>query len=215
MTTEQTKTKQKPWIKTLLISVVLILSSIAILSYKYLTSRVSVERSIISAPVISISPSVQGTLDELYVRAGDKVKAGQSVARVGGEVLYAKVAGEIIIANNTPGQLFSPSVPVVKMIVPEELKVVGTVKENEGLEKIKAGQPVTFTVDAFSGKKYIGVVDSIDPTSKDSSLTFNISDKREVKEFLVNVKFDTKQYTEFKNGMSAKMTIYTQTHGEK
>ncbi len=209
MTTEQTKTNNKPWIKTLVICLTIVLISITLLSYRYLSTRVTVDRSIITAPVISISPSVQGTLDELYVRAGDNVKAGESIARVGGEVLYSKVDGEIIIANNTPGQLFSPSVPVVKMIVPSELKVIGTVKENEGLSKIQAGNAVTFTVDAFSGRKYIGVVDSIDPTSKDSSLTFNISDKREVKEFLVNIKFDTKLYPEFKNGMSAKMTIYT------
>jgi hypothetical protein len=76
------------------------------------------------------------------------------------------------------------------------------------LADISVGDLVSFTVDAFSGKTYTGVVDSIDSTSNDSGVVFSISDKRPVKEFDINVKYDVALHPEFKNGMSAKMKIY-------
>ena len=65
-----------------------------------------------------------------------------------------------------------------------------------------------FKVDAFGSKKYYGVVDEISPTSKESGIAFNISDKRETKEFNISVRFDNAAYNELKNGMSAKIWIY-------
>lgn len=94
------------------------------------------------------------------------------------------------------------------MIQPEEERIAGTLKENEGLSEISVGDPVSFTVDAFSGKKYAGVVDSISPNSKQSGVAFSISDKREVKEFEIKVRYDVASHPEFKNGMSAKMKVY-------
>ena len=94
------------------------------------------------------------------------------------------------------------------MIDPQELRAIGTIKENSGLSKIKVGDPVSFTVDAFDGEKYTGIVEEISETSKDTSVVFSISDKRETKEFMVKVKYDTSLYAKFKNGMSAKMKVY-------
>ena len=94
------------------------------------------------------------------------------------------------------------------MIQPVDLRVAGTIDEDKGLDLIKVGQVASFTVDAFSGKKYTGVVDEISPNSKESGVAFSISDKREVKEFEVKVKYDVAAHPEFKNGMSAKMKIY-------
>jgi HlyD family secretion protein len=149
-----------------------------------------------------------GILDEVYVRNGDTADVGQALARIGSEVVTAKIAGLIIDVSNTPGQVFSPSQPVVKMIDPNELRVVGTIKENEGLSDIRVGQPVSFTVDAFDGQTFTGIVEEISPTSRESGLTFSISDKREIKEFEVRVKYDNAAHPEFKNGMSAKMKVY-------
>lgn len=199
---------KKPWVQSLTGIFSIIVIVIGILFYKGISSRVSIENSVVSAPVITIGPSAQGILDEVYVKAGDNVEAGQSLAHIGTEVLTAKVSGLIIDVNNNPGQLFSPSQAIVKMINPNELRIVGTVKETEGLSKISVGNPATFTVDAFGSKKYTGIVEEVSPTSKDSSVVFSISDKRETKEFNVKVKYDTKTYNYFKNGMSAKMKVY-------
>ena len=94
------------------------------------------------------------------------------------------------------------------MINKDSEKVVGKIDENKGLSDIKVGQIATFTVDAFGNKEFHGVVDEISPISDQSSVVFSISDKRQVKQFAVKIKFDIASHPEFKPGMSAKITIY-------
>jgi len=199
---------KKPWIRSLagIIATILVVSGI--LLYKSISSYISIEDGTISAPVISITPETSGTLDEIYVKVGDEVTKGQSLARVGSEILTAKVAGTIIYTNNTPGQFFTYASPVIKMIDPNELRVVGTIKEDAGLTKISVGNPVKFTLDAFGNKEFTGVVEEISETAKDTSVVFSISDKREVKEFTIKIKYDTSLHKEFKNSMSAKIKVY-------
>jgi multidrug resistance efflux pump len=197
----------KPWIQSLA-GIIIIASAVAgILYYKLVSSYVSIDNGSVSAPVIAIGPETSGILDEVYVKIGDNVVAGQPLAHIGGEILSAKINGLIISVNNTPGSLFSPSQPVIKMINPEELRVIGTIKEDAGFSKIKIGDPVKFTLDAFDGKEYVGFVDEISETPKDTSVVFSISDKREVKEFTIKIKYDNSSY-DFKNGMSSKIKVF-------
>ena len=77
------------------------------------------------------------------------------------------------------------------------------------MSDISAGNRVVFTVDAFGSTKYDGIVESVSPTSNQTGVTFSISDKRAVQKFDVKVRFDASKYPELKNGMSAKMKIYT------
>ena len=198
----------KPWVQSLTGFIIIALSVFGVLFYKSISAYVYIEDSSISAPVISISTETSGTLDEVYVKEGDNVVAGEPLARVGSEILKAKINGIIIYTSNTPGQVFNSSQAIIKMIDPQELRAIGTIKENSGLSKIKVGDPVSFTVDAFDGEKYTGIVEEISETSKDTSVVFSISDKRETKEFMVKVKYDTSLYAKFKNGMSAKMKVY-------
>ena len=95
------------------------------------------------------------------------------------------------------------------MVVKDKTRVQGSVEETKGLSDLKQGQKVIFTVDAFSGKKYYGIVDEVAETSNDANLAYSISDKRPVKRFYVYVRFNTEQYPELKDGMSAKITIIT------
>lgn len=200
---------KKPWAQSLTGIIAISLIVAGVLFYKTLNSSVKVENSQISAPVISIGPETPGILDEVYVKIGDKVTSGQSLARVGSEILTSKIDGVIIYISNTPGQYFTYATPVTKMIDPQELRVIGTLKEDAGLSKIKVGDVATFTVDAFENKKFVGIVEEISETSKDGSVIFSISDKREVKEFTIKVKYDTSLYEDFKNNMSAKIKVYT------
>ena len=147
-------------------------------------------------------------LAEVYVKAGDTVTAGQPVARVGSETLYTKVSGTILSVQNVPGQVFAPGSAVVSMIEPSQLRVVGKLDEDKGLSRIKVGDPVSFTVDAFGAQVFNGIVDEVSPTSDQSSIVFSISDKREVKQFDIKVRYDIGRYSEFKNGMSAKLKVY-------
>ena len=198
----------KPWVQSLFGIVLIIILLVGLLYWKSVSSSILIETSQVLAPVISISPESEGILSEVYVRPGDIVVANQPVARVGSEILSTKIAGTIITANNTPGQVFMSGSPVVTMIDPNELRIVGKIDEDKGLSSIKVGDPATFTVDAFGSTQFTGIVDEISPTSDQSSVVFSISDKREIKQFDIKVRYDIAKYPEFKNGMSAKISVY-------
>ncbi len=199
---------KKSWVQSLAGILIIVITVVGILSYKTISSYVKIDDGSIEAPIITLSPESSGILDAVYTKVGEKVIAGQTLAHIGAETLASKIDGLIISINNTPGQLFSPSQAVIKMIDPNELRIVGSIKEDQGFSKISIGNPVTFTVDAFPGKEYTGIVDEISQTSKDSSVVFSISDKREEKEFTVKIKYDISLHPEFKNGMSAKIKVY-------
>ena len=203
--------KNKNRNKIIIISTVLlvVIASIAGFIYWKITSaRIYVEDAKISAPVTSLYPKVGGTLQEVYVNAGDIVEINAPIARVGNELIKAKSAGLILTINTTTGTSFGPTTAVATMINPSELKVVGQTQEDKGLKYLKVGQQAIFTVDAFGSKKYYGVVDEISPTAVEGDIVFNISDTRQESNFNVKVRFDATQYPELKNGMSAKLWIY-------
>ena len=172
-------------------------------------SRVSIDTASIQAPLISLTPAAPGRLDALYVQAGDTVAANEPVASVGSQTVTSKVAGLVVSTDDAIGAQVSAATAVVTMIDPSQLRVVGRIDENKGLAQIHVGDPITFTVDAFGGRQFTGVIDEIAPTSDQSGIVFNISDQRQVQQFDVKARFDTSAYAQLKNGMSARMTIYT------
>ncbi len=201
----------RPWVQSVTGIVVIVALLAGILYWKAVSTYVSIEMSQISAPVIAIGPETAGILAEVYVKAGDVVHPDQDLARVGSETLKSKITGIVIQVQNTPGQVFGPGSAVVSMIDPNELRVVGRIDENKGFSRIKVGDPATFTVDAFGSQTFNGVVDEVSPTSNESGVVFNISDKRETKQFDVKVKYDVGTHPEFKNGMSAKLKVYAKS----
>jgi multidrug resistance efflux pump len=169
--------------------------------------KIYVEKAEISAPVISLSSPVSGPIEKIYVDEGDSVSQGQRVALVGNRSVNAETQGMVIWIKNAPGQMTGPGDPIVKMVEPSKFRVVGRVQEDKGLEDIRPGQRVIFTVDAFPSRQYEGSVESVSMTSRQSDIVFSISDKREPREFEVRVLYDSRMYAELKNGMSAKMWI--------
>ncbi len=200
---------RKPWMKSV-VGIVLILVALAAFTYWRMEwKRVSIENASIEAPIIDLSATAPGILSEIYVSSGDTVPANTAVAKVGNELIFTKIAGLIVNVNRQEGQYFNPGVPVVSMIDTKEEKVLGKIDEDKGLVDLKVGQPATFTVDAFGSKRFEGYVSSISPMSNQSGVMFNISDKREIKQFDVKVTFDGARYPMLKQGMSAKITVYT------
>jgi multidrug resistance efflux pump len=178
------------------------------LYWQDMDGKIYIEKAEITSPVISLGPAAMGEIEKFYVSEGDDVSTGQKLAMVGDQLITAKTSGTIIWLQNTPGQTVSPSQPVIRMINPREFRVTGRVQEDKGLADIKPGQKVMFMVDAFPEKTYEGVVESVGESARQSDIMFSISDKREEREFDVRAIFDVKQYSELKNGMSAKMWIY-------
>ncbi len=169
---------------------------------------VYIEDAEISAPHIDLSADSGGSLKETFVKIGDVVDGDTAVARVGNELVKTGASGLIVNVKNDIGRNFNRGEAVASMIDPAELRVVGHLDENKGLVDIHVGQRAVFTVDAFGSKKFIGTIDEISPVSRESGVVFNISDKRETKQFDIKVRFNTDQYPELKDGMSAKIWIY-------
>ncbi|MHB8660550.1 MAG: efflux RND transporter periplasmic adaptor subunit [Minisyncoccota bacterium] len=187
----------------------LILAAAGIASYMIFSSKeVAIDTASISAPLIDLSPTTAGRLNAVYVNEGDTLPAGAPVALVGTEVVKTKVAGLIVQVNNTIGAQVTPGQAVAEMIDPSQLRVVGRIDENKGLAQIQVGDPVSFTVDAFGGETFTGVIDEIAPTSNQSGIVFDISSQRETQQFDIKARFDTSAYPQLKNGMSARMWIF-------
>jgi multidrug resistance efflux pump len=171
-------------------------------------SRIFTNKAAISAQAIILVPHVPGILKNTFVSEGDFIKANTVVAQTGDEIIKTAVDSEVITVNKNIGKIINPGEAVVTVIDPSDLRVVGAVEENKGLSDIQVGQRAIFTVDAFGSKQYVGVIDEVSPTVKAGDIVFNISDKRQVQEFNVMVRFNTDAYPELKNGMSASMWIY-------
>lgn len=190
--------------------VLVIGGGIAATTYFAATSKtISIETSLISAPLVDLSPTAPGTLKAVFVSEGQVIPANTVVAQVDTELIKSTAGGLVVTVNNDIGKLVAPNSPVVVMIDPAQLRVVGRIDENKGLAQIQVGDPVAFTVDAFGGQSFAGVVDSIAPTSNQSGIMFNISSQRQVQQFDIKARYDTSAYPQLKNGMSARMWIYT------
>ena len=199
----------KPWFQSVFGTAIILIVLAVFIFWRTTAGKVSIENSLIEAPIISLSPSSPDILEEIYVKPGDKVLPNTPIAKIGNETITTKVAGIVAQVFHQEGQLFSPGVPVVSIINIAEERVVGKIDENKGLKDIKVGQKASFTVDAFPNKSFSGIVDEISPVSDQSSVVFNISDKRAIQQFDVKVRFDIEQYPELLEGMSAKITVFT------
>lgn len=173
------------------------------------SSRISIDKAEVSAPLIPLSPQNAGELKSILVHEGDEVPANTVVAQVGNELLKTETAGKIVLVNNNIGKLFNRGESVVQMVQSDELRVEARVAEDKGLSDIAVGQRAVFTVDAFGSKEYEGIVDEVSPAPLEAGVAFNISDKRTTKEYVVKIRFDRTKYPELSYGMSARAWIYT------
>jgi multidrug resistance efflux pump len=170
--------------------------------------RVYIETSTIEAPSIALAPTTSDTLQQVYVSVGDIIQPNTVVAEVGTQLIKSTIGGLIINTDTDIGSLVSAGTPVVTMIDPTQLRVQGQLEEDKGLADVAVGDRAIFTVDAFPGKTYDGVVSEVSPTSRTSDVVFQVSDQREEQDFNVDVAYDITKYPELKNGMSAKIWVY-------
>lgn len=181
------------------------------LYYQKSKSRVLIENSQVSAPIISLSSPTAGKLNEITVTEGKTVKKGDTLAIVGANTIHSDIDGLVIFTNKSVGGDVNPQSFIVQLVNPSDMRVDGTIDENKGLNLLKVGQVASFTVDALPGKTYWGYLDEIAPTAKQTQIAFSISSERPTQQFEIFVRFDARSYPDIKNGMSAKITVYTQT----
>jgi multidrug resistance efflux pump len=194
----------------ILIGLIIVGAIGGIVYLKIISGRVYIEKAEINAPAIVLSPKTSGVLEEIYVKQGDKVVENEPVARIDSEIIKAQSDGLVLKTNDDIGRNFAKGEAIVTMIKISDLRVVGHLDEDKGLKDVKVGQQVMFQVDAYGTKNFYGIVDEISETSRDSDIVFSISDKREMKQFDVKIRFNPAEYPELKNGMSAKAWVYKQ-----
>lgn len=205
------KIKNPKVLRAMLVVIVAVLLIGGYLGYQLLRDRVSIEDSLVQAPIVTISPQTAGVVTDIKVYEGEQVKKGDTLAIVGTSSLNAFQDGLIVATDNAIGSLATAQTPVVQMINFADMRIAGTIDENKGLDKIKVGQIVSFTVDALPGQTFWGYIDEISPTAKQTQLQFSVSSERPTQQFIVYARFNAYSYPQIKNGMSAKMTVYTST----
>lgn len=172
------------------------------------SGQVYMDKAQIDAPEVDLAPAHAGILQDIFVEEGENIPPNTVVAQVGTELIKSTAGGLVISASKDIGRSVAAGTPVVVVVDPAELRVVGQLDEDKGLAYVSVGQRAVFTVDAFGGKRYEGVVSEVAPSSNQSDVVFSISDKREVKAFDVKVYYDQARYPELKNGMSARIWVY-------
>jgi multidrug resistance efflux pump len=198
-----------PWIQSVIIIIIIFGTLAGFLYWQVVKDNVFIENSYLDAPIANIAPTASGMLNAVYVKEGDRILPNTPIALVGSETLYSKEGGIITSAPEVLGSYYSVGQTVISIVDDSQMKVIGSIEETKGLKKIVSGDSATFTVDAYPGKKYEGIVDQISSVSESNSVIFSISDKRAVRKFDVSVRFDHNKYPELKSGMSAKITINT------
>jgi multidrug resistance efflux pump len=173
--------------------------------------RIFIDNSTIQAPIIVVSPSTAGKVQEMDVKEGQTVENGDTLAVVGSETLRAVTDGLVISAPDLTGGAVNQATQLVQMIRPASMRVVGTIDENKGLNEIHVGQVVSFTVDALPNQTFWGYIDEISPSAVAPAFSFSTSSERPTQQFSIYAKFDSTANLAIKNGMSAKMVVFTKT----
>ncbi len=214
MTTHTPETKKGLDRRVLILAafmIVVVGGALAALAYVAVSSKtVYIDKAQITAPTVNLGPTNPGTLTAVYVSVNDVLPPNTVVAQVGTELIKSLNGGLVISVNNNIGKSIAANDTVVTVIDPTQLRVVGQVQEDKGLVDIKPGQRAVFTVDAFGGEQFSGIVDEIAPTAESSDVVFSVSDQRQEQNFDVKIRFDQTTHPELKNGMSAKVWVYKQ-----
>ena len=203
--------KNKKFLKIAGAVLVIILLVVGYIVFQKMNGRIFIDNSLIQTPVITISPSSSGKVAEIDVKEGQTVQSGDTLAIVGSETLRTDTDGLIISANDLTGSTVNQTTQLIQMIRPVNMRIAGTIDENKGLNAIHVGQVVSFTVDALPGKTFWGYIDEISPSAIPPAFSFSTSSERATQQFTVYAKFDSALYPAIKNGMSAKMVVYTKT----
>lgn len=165
------------------------------------------DKAEVYAPLIQLTPRTPGILKEVLVKEGDPLRAHEAVARVGNEIIHAEVPGVAVQVEQNIGASYAPGQAPVTMIEPKELRIMARVEEDKGLTDIHVGQQVKFTLDAYGGREFAGTVESVSPVNRSTDVVFNISDKREKKEYDIKIAYDQSAMPTFQSGMSARVWI--------
>lgn len=196
------------------------LSSTALSGYQ---SSVNAARTEISGAVTGVLPGVTGALTGYKAAQGalalaqagataDDIAAQQAAvdaaaaaveaaqASLSDTVITAPVSGTITTQDANPGETVSPGVPLVSMVADGKYQATAEVSETD-IGKVKVGDAVIATLDAYQGATFSAKVTTVDPSA---TVTNGISG------YGVTVTFDTED-PRLSAGLSTNLRIITAT----
>lgn len=157
--------------KKIVLLVVLMIISLSALTFYYWyenTHFVSTEDARVDGDIIKVNPQVTGKIQELAVEEGQYLQKEDYIGRLSDltlasgsnldlTVIKAPISGTIIKKIAHPGEMGSPSVPILMMVDLKSLYITANIEEDK-LQKVKERQLVEFTVDSLPGIGFRGRV---------------------------------------------------------
>lgn len=141
---------------------------------------VTTEDARIAADTYRIIPKIAGMLTDLNISDGDTVVADHVVGHMestnlptnllDNAVLRSPISGTVLKTYAKPGEVVSPSQTIATIIDDKKLYVSANIEET-ALQRVKVGEHVQITVDAFPGKVLSGKVIEI---SKGTNSMFSL-----------------------------------------
>jgi len=152
--------------------------------YYQTTHYISTEDSKIGADMVTITPEITGKVLAWNIKEGDFVEIGQVLGTQDVSMLLsnnamnptalsstadnivskadikAPISGKVIHTTVVEGQVLSPGMEAAMIADTAHLYIKANIKETD-IFKVKVGQVVDITIDAFGKKPFTGFVSSI------------------------------------------------------
>lgn len=163
--------KKKAILYAVLASMIITLAGVTLFYWYKGNHYIDTDDARVDGAIVRISPQISGKIKEVYVADGDMVKEGTIIARQydftlkPGEnldlsVIKSPIAGTVIKKIANTGEVGVPGQPIAMVADLNGLYITANIEETK-LHKVRAGQKVAFTIDAFPGVKFSGQVLSI------------------------------------------------------
>jgi len=123
--------------------------------------------------------SIRDTISAADIKAADAAVAQAAAnlqyarAAVANTYIYAPASGYVVRRNIRPGEMASPSFPILNLVDNREVKVLCALSE-ERRRLVSVGQDVTVTVDALPSRVFYGRVYNISAAAKPDSRSFEM-----------------------------------------
>jgi multidrug resistance efflux pump len=156
------KSREKKNRMTAVVGIAIIIAVCAAFSvYTYSSKYLKTDNAKVTADIYPISSKTEGKLLKFDAYVGKYVESGTILGRVeGGQYIKAPSDGEFIEVDAARGD-YILTTDVMGYIADVDNMYIGANIEETDITKIKQGQSVIVTLDAYGSKKFDGVVTKV------------------------------------------------------